>query len=221
MDSEALKARAIELSERAYRQKARASSVATKQRLDDAGDELIRLDNLDRFYVAGTMLEAGQEWTEEQRALAHELNGADQTMRGIEPLTSGQALQMLDKLSGEYSASQNQQTQQTGQNISQTLQKLSDDLPAKDQKTAYNYLLALIESVLEHIRVHDDNPINNTVLLLRNMRDSLLSARELLFDENELLAGDKIEDQQVDKVELARETLNEIYEHIKPVDFEG
>jgi hypothetical protein len=47
MDSEQLKARSIELAERAYRQKDRATEFESRAALDDTADELIKTGSLE------------------------------------------------------------------------------------------------------------------------------------------------------------------------------
>lgn len=218
MNSEALKARSIELAERAYRQKDRTRDDSVKSRLDDAADELIHIENPNRFFSAQSKLEKNGEWTEEQRALAHEINVADQIIRNINAMKSNDAIRTLESWSEKYIASYNPEIKQTGQTIYSALRDLITQEAPSTKKDSLNYLIALIESILAHIQLEVTNDtINENVILLRSMRDAFLSVRELLFDETELLDEDKKEDQQVDRVQLARESLKEIYKHIQPI----
>lgn len=222
MDSADLQARSIELAERAYRQKDRAQTADAKASLDDAADELIQINNLNRFYFAQSRLEKNYAWTEEIRALAHELNVADQTLRGSHAIAVNETVAILSSLAGTYITSNNQEVRQLGQDVLVALKRLTETTPTPDVvKSSIGFLIAALESILEHIenkRTGQPASIDPTTLSIRAMRDSLLSARELLIDTHELLVKDAQEGELVDRVQLARNSLAEIYKTMTPID---
>lgn len=219
MDTEALKARSIELAERAYRLKDRADNDTLKLKLDNAGDILIQVNDQNRFYLAQSKLENDTTWTEATRALAHEINTADQLLKNIKVLNFEAAMKFLEQWTTQYMTSSNSSTRQTGSMINSAIQMIILKEPSLTQKESINYLISFLEAILSQIEIGvTEDQLSATVLIIRNVRDALLSARELLIDEGELLAKDEQENQEVDRVELARESLKEIYATIKPID---
>jgi hypothetical protein len=220
-NEDSFKARSIELAERLYRQKARAQETEEKIRLDDAADELIKVDNPNRFYTAQSKLEISSLWSEEQRALAHEISALDLGQRDIAPLQFPFVIQTLEGWVSFYAASPNEGTQEVGKTLYQALQELTAGQKTTVYKQALNYLLNLFEVLLTHsaaeAKAINTNLIDPSVILLRNMRDTTLVARELLVDDVELLDADNQENGQFGQVSAARETLQEIYATVKPV----
>ena len=219
MDDILLNARSIELAERAYRQKARAKNEDTRQRLDDVGDELIRLGNTHRFYVAQSMFENGSHWTEEERALAHEINVAYQGQHLVPAMSFTAASKVLTEWAAAYNKSDQDHAQQVGYELTEALAVVNANEYATNLKQAYNYLLAVVEIFLTQVRDKQAAAeINHKVTLLRSLRDAILVSRALAVDVGELLREDMLEDEQFDTIATAQAVLISIYATIVPVE---
>lgn len=208
-----LKARGIELAERAQRLRSRAPDTKTQEKLDNCADELIRPDNTDRFETAQNALELAAGWREEDRSLAHEINSAWLDQHGLDPISLEQALPTLTTWAALYQRSTRPEIQAAGKNLASALGQLAAPQQRSTQKYALNYLLEFLEAMLAHLATRDDGDDNmtQTIRLLRSMRDAALVSRELIVDDAELLEADKVEDNQFDQVTQAREALDEIY----------
>ena len=219
MDTQELKARSIELAERAYRQKSRATESSGQTKLDEAADELIQIDNSRRFYLAQSKLESDKVWTEEERALGHEMNVADQSIQNIKPLAIDDVIKILEQWVAVYEKSNQLEVLQLGLDLIKSISSLKLRVSLNVQKEALNHLLSLFEIMLSYIQSQiTDNSVNNsTVVLLRNMRDAALTARELAIDDNELIKLDAQESDQTTQRELAHKSLDEIYKTIPPI----
>lgn len=217
MDTQALKARSIELAERAYRQKGRAVDEHVREVLDAAAAELLQIDDTPRFFNAQSQLEKHSTWTEEQRALAHEVNTADLSLRDMHNFNIDVSMMFLRKWADSYAKSGNTEARQTGESIHRALEEIESQTTVSREQESFNYLISFVEVILEHGANHDEKLSEETVLMLRNLRDSLLSARELLYDEAELLKKIQEPDSQIKRLELAREAVEEIVTGIAPV----
>lgn len=218
MDTEALQARSVELAERAYRLMGQGDNKDLKLKLDKVGDTLIKVDDENRFYLAQSILEEDATWTEATRALAHEINTADHQLKNINTLNLEAALKFLVQWTNQYMSSSNPNTRQTGAKIESALQMLILEEPKATQKESIGYLISFLETILSQIGTGvSQDKLNSSVLIIRNVRDALLSARVLLIDKNELMEKNDQENQEVDRVEVTRESLDEIYATITPV----
>jgi len=220
MDNDSLKARSIELAERANRLRDKTSDSVIKEKFDSAADTLVQIDKLDRFYLAQSMLEKDTAWSEEMRSLAHELNSADHVIKSSSPISFENAVQTLKEWDIGYLSSPNPETAKTGTEIDSALALLNADDPKSDRKQALDSLISFFETLLSHIQTQNemsetDNP---KVIQLRNMRDAVLVNRELTIDISELVKENDNENINENSVELARETLNELYDAIKPTE---
>jgi len=220
MDTQELKARSIELAERAYRLKKLANGAQNRQVIDDTADELIRVDNPQRFHVAQSKLELKNIWPEELRSLAHEINVADHSLKGTSPLSSEEAYKILEQWAQVYTQSQQHEVIQTGFNILNAVESLASADAAKTRKESFNYLITLIETMMARVQltIKDDFASNASIDLLRNIRDAVLMEREMVVDDAELLDADQVDDNQVADIQLARKSLDEIYKTIEPVN---
>ncbi|GAC1391614.1 MAG: hypothetical protein NVSMB46_04760 [Candidatus Saccharimonadales bacterium] len=210
-DSNELKARAVELAERALRLKDRAVDNGIKGLLHAAANELIMLDNEQRFYDAQIKLERFNTWLEDQRSLAHEINVADRAIRNMPDLDLEKALHYLENWSTNYIASTNPEVAEIGQTLHSNLEVLNTAQDNIMQKQALNHILSFVEALLAHTAVTEKVAINNTVLFMRATRDNLLVARELLYDEDDLLTKYKEEGTAVDRLSVARHVVDELY----------
>ena len=213
-DTDELKARAVELAERALRLRDRATDDNTKEKLHTVNNELINLENRQRFYDAQKSLEVVENWTEDQRALAHEMSVADRQLRGLATLsikdTINQLFAIIEKIG--YSADSSIALLDTNLRI------LTETGDFSQKKNALSYILGFLEDMLQHIDQDDDHQNELTdpsVLKFRNMRDSLLTNRELLYDENDLVNNYKSEGEKIDRLGLARHQLDELYNHAR------
>lgn len=213
METERLKARSIELAERAYRERERADNPDAKKVMDDTGDALIQIEDPARFYLAQSKLERIKPWTNELRALAHEINVADQAGRGFKSISLEECQNVLNGWAAQYTASDNPEVQEVGQHILSSLDRLELKATPGEIKKALNYLLSFLESVLTHIHNNAGplEPISETVVYTRAMRDSLFIARYLLIDVEELILADEDGYDHDKDLRLARESLNEVY----------
>ena len=85
-------------------------------------------------------------------------------------------------------------------------------------KQALDYLISFLETILSHVQTkNNEDKENSTISQLRNMRDAVLVKRELVIDISELVKENENENINANSVELARETLNEIYNKVKPI----
>jgi len=217
-DTDQLKARSVELAERVYRQKDQAKGLDERKIFDDTGDELIRIKNPNRFYFAQSMLESVALWTNLLRSLAHEINVADQKIRDTNPMSLDAATAFLRKWAARYQESSAAEVEETGRQIQDALGRLEAKKTPQDIKGALNYLLSFAESVLAHVHSGHDprtETVNDTVLQTRAIRDALLTARDIMIDARELIAADTGEIMRDENVQLARESLNEIYAHME------
>src|ERR1019366_5215756 len=114
MDNDTLKARSIELAERANRLKDKASESDIRDKFDNAADVLIQIDKPDRFYLAQSKLENDAAWTEEMRSLAHEIDLADKTIRDDELLSLDETIQILGQWNKNYLSSTTTEIHETG-----------------------------------------------------------------------------------------------------------
>lgn len=218
MDETLLNARSIELAERAYRQKARAENLDTRQRLDDVGDELIRLGNSHRFYLAQSMFENSSRWSEEERALAHEINVAYQAQHLVPAMSFSEATKLLTDWAAAYNRSDQDHALQVGYELTEALKVVTANEYATNLKQAYNYMLAVVEIFLTQVGDKQAAPdINHKLTLLRSLRDAILVSRALAVDVGELLREDMLEDEQFDVISTAQDVLVQIYETIEPV----
>ena len=213
MDNDELKARSIELAERAFRLRDRATDTDTKEKLHATGNELIQVDNRQRFYDAQRILERGDVWTEDQRTLAHEINVADRQLRGGVTLTIEQALKYVEQwveAAKKVTVDQDVTTEPLEEHF-RTLLVSNDEIR---RKNAIGYLLSYAEDILQyaHVNDHPENEMTDpAVLAVRDIRDSLLVHRELLFDEEDLVEKFKNEGQAIDRLGLARHQVEELY----------
>lgn len=217
MDTQALKARAIELAERAYRQKDRATDERVQEALDATAAELLRIDDIQRFFKAQSKLEKHSLWTEEQRALAHEMSAADLTIKNVQTFDIDVAVLFLKRWANSYLASTNDEARQVGEGINAALEKLMALETLAVKQESFNYIISFLEAVLEHAANNEATVSTETIVLLRNMRDSLLSARELLYDEDDLLEKVQDPNSEIVRLRLARESVEAIIAGIKPV----
>ena len=208
-----LKARSIELAERAFRLRDRAQEPTDKEKLHAAGNELINIENPQRFYDAQRMLEIGGIWTEDQRSLAHEMNVADRGHRGSAPVTLASAVELISKWIypiKEMSLDAND-PRNTLLYMAQVLIAGDDN---EEYKKAIGYLISYVENILQY--AHEDEIVRDEmadtfVLSLRNVRDALLVHRELLYDEDQLVNTYKHEGEKVEQIGLLRHQLDELY----------
>ena len=213
-NNDELKARSVELAERAFRLRDRAEDTPTKEKLHNAGNELVLIDNRQRFYDAQRILEQGDAWTEDQRALAHELNVADRTYRGNNSISFEDARQFIETLVATTTNSRPNGIDELTEKLSQHFRTLTVSNDEQRRKVAIDFILSYIEEGLQHS--HNEEGIKNEmtdpiVLTLRGIRDSLLVHRELLFDENELMNTYQNEGAQIERLGLARHQLDQLY----------
>lgn len=209
-DTDELKARAVELAERALRLRDRATDDNTKEKLHSVNNELINLENRQRFYDAQKSLEVVENWTEDQRALAHEMSVADRQLRGLTSLSIKDTINQLFEIIEKIGDSADSSITLLGTN----LRILTETGNSSQKKNALSYILGFLEDMLQHIDQDDDHQNELTdpsVLKFRNMRDSLLIDRELLYDENDLVNNYKSEGEKIDRLGLARHQLDELY----------
>ncbi len=223
MDDETLKARSVELAERANRLKEKAGDGYVREKFDSAADTLIQINNPDRFYFAQSKLEKDTTWTEEMRSLAHEIDLADKTIRNEELLTFDETIHAIAEWNMSYLASTRPEIHATGISINNAIKALSENQSEASIKVSLNYLMSFLETVLAHIQSKDKSEnkvegLNKMVFVLRNVRNALLVKRELSVDEDKLLEENEKENINTDRVELARDSLDEIYSTLKPVD---
>ncbi|MFZ3010175.1 MAG: hypothetical protein WA030_04150 [Candidatus Microsaccharimonas sp.] len=213
-DNEELKARSVELAERAFRLRDKAKDGNTQEKLHAAGNELIMIDNRRRFYDSQRELEQGDTWSEDQRTLAHEINVADRNMRGTIIISFESSLEYLNQWFQSVSDNPPEGVTELIENLVEELQIIKTSGSDNRRKEAINFIITFIEEVLQYS--HKDEDIKNemtdpTVLMLRDIRDSLLVHRELMFDENELVTRYKSEGQRIERLGLARHQLAELY----------
>ncbi|MEO8104896.1 MAG: hypothetical protein ABI602_00990 [Candidatus Saccharibacteria bacterium] len=219
-NQEVLKARSVELAERANRLAERAGGTESQTKLRNCADELINLDNAARFEAAQSALEHSTQWSEDQRSLAHEINAAWLAQWGHQPMSFEQVLEILDGWVHTYQASSHPEIRTAGQNLRQALDQLVIPAQPAVQKDALNYLLELFEVLLSHLEAKQEqvnDQMKHTIHMLRNLRDATLVTRELTVDEADLLDNEKSSATQFDKVTAARDALDEIYASITPI----
>jgi hypothetical protein len=215
-DTDELKARSIELAERAFRLRDRATDEDTRKKLHATGNELIMTDNAHRFYDAQGILEVGDVWVEDQRVLAHEMSVVDRMMRRATSISFDSA---LDAVNEWVEGSLDQQSEKDADNLTVRLaESLRTLLVSNDEhrrKDAIAFVLSYVEDVLRYSHTQEPNPEyemeDPLILKLRDIRDSLLVHRELLYDEDELVDGFKNEGDKVERLGLARHQLDELY----------
>jgi hypothetical protein len=218
MNNDTLKARSIELAERANRLRDKTSDSVIKEKFDNAADILIQIDNLDRFYLAQSLLEKNTAWSEEMRSLAHELNSADHVVKNSLPISFEVSMQTLEEWNKAYLSSSNPEISKVGTEIDAALALLFTQDPESNMKQALDYMISFLETILSHIHTNSSEDKDNpTIIELRNMRDAVLVKRELVIDISELVKENDNENINANSVELARETLNEIYNTVKPI----
>ncbi len=218
MDEDSLKARSIELAERAYRQRDRAGDSDKQLTLDETADELILLENPDRFFVAQSKLENIKTWTDELRTLAHEINTADQHIRQSQMLTTDVALEIINEWATSYSTSPTPQVATLGARMQQSLQQLSQKQSQQDTKSALTFLLTILESMLKHEQDKDTSEIiKESIVYVRAIRDALLTMRALLVNAKELLIEDQQEEVHENSLDLVRDSLAEVYEQMESI----
>ena len=211
-----LKARSLELAERAYRLKERAGDSATTEKLDKVGDTLIEINNANRFYLAQTYLELIGIWAEDRRSLAHEINTEDQTLRKLNAITFEQVHEILETWVRAYTSS----TVKTTISFGFTIQKVLAGLDGQNKKEEFDTILEIIEQLLLNSDVViNPSTIDSRILQLRAMRDALLVKRELDVDLGELNEENRAEGDQVARVELARSTLANVYDSMTVVSY--
>lgn len=212
-DNDELKARSIELAERAFRLRDRATTNAAKEGLHSAGNELIMLDDTNRFYAAQSALELYNSWLEDQRSLAHEINVADRLLRGSQSLDITSILNRLEEWARDYVACRDPIVIKIGHSLNSNIILLNSSKNAQEKKEALNYIMLVIETLLEHTAQQDgtSRTVNEMVLLLRAMRDGILVARELSYDEEDLLTKYREEGAVVERLAVARHTVAELY----------
>lgn len=213
MDSDYLKARSIELAERAYRLRDRAQGDASAK-LDDAGDNLITVSEPYRFLNAQDALEADTIWQEDMRSLAHEINVANNMLENREDLTIEQAFQYVTDWVKSYQESDQLEVRDLGSHIDGIQTTISTSKDTKEKKDAFNDFLGLMEMMLTHAH-QDANAQADTLYFLRAMRDAFLVGRELLIDDVELLGNDLDEGYVTHRIDIARQHVNELYSTIK------
>ncbi len=215
-----LDARSITLAERAYRFKANVSANDDRTIFDEVGDELIRLENPHRFYDAQTKLEATNKWTEEKRALAHELNDADKTLRSEPTVSYEDALGLLEQWMNKHTDNGHSDSQVMHQQAKKALLQLELTSSRTIKKQSLNTLMDVMEAALSQTsrqsppqdsQLQDHEKINQTVCLLRRTRDALLVYRMLNFDNFDLLKADAEEEEDYDRVSAVRQNLAGIY----------
>jgi hypothetical protein len=213
-NTDELKARSVELAERAFRLRDRSTDDETKQKLHGVGNELIIIDNLHRFYDAQNILEVGDMWTEDQRSLAHELSMSDHQLRSEQVMSFNEALKFIEHWIDVATANKSSETDPVTDQLRVSLETIHDTNDTARGKAAINSILSYVEDVLQYAHVNE-NAVNETssptVLSLRNVRDCLLVHRELLFDEKDLSEKFKDEGMKVERLGLARHQLDELY----------
>ncbi len=213
-----LRARAIELAERANRLKNRADSEDIQDIFDHAADTLIEVDKPERFYLAQTKLESENLWSEEMRSLAHEINMADQASKGTSPISFESSVNTLQTWNQSYLNSSNPEVMKISLEINIALLNLKNPESEYKVKEALEYLLSFIEALLSHIHSTEISSLDNpTIILLRNMRDATLIRRELIIDKSELDRENNNQNINNNRIQLTRESLDEIYSTLKPV----
>jgi hypothetical protein len=218
MDNDNLKARSIELAERANRLRDKTADSVIKEKFDNTADVLVQIDKLDRFYLAQSVLEKDTAWSEEMRSLAHELNSADHVIKNSKPISFVDAMQTLEEWNKAYLSSTNPEISKVGTEIDAALALLFTNDPESNMKQALDYLISFLETILSHVQTkNNEDKENSTISQLRNMRDAVLVKRELVIDISELVKENENENINANSVELARETLNEIYNKVKPI----
>lgn len=212
-DKTFLQARSIELAQRLYRQKQRATTSETKLKLDDAADELIKIDDSDRFYHAQSRIEADTYWTEEWRALAHELNLADQAIRHESPMSSEDAFEIIEEWAELYQRSQTESIRTFGHELETAVENLENR--SSQHKSTLNYLLTVLETLLtDRKQSADPYEIEPTVRLVRCLRDAILVHRQLTIDIHELIREDAIEDHQMESLNKVRSSITGMFNQI-------
>ena len=217
MQDQENQARSIELAERSLRLRDRATDTSAKEGLHAAANQLIFLNNLNRFYDAQTELEKQNHWLEDYRSLAHELNVADRNLRNTLPIERANIFSTLRDWSRTFIASADQEASAIGHEIIDNLDILSDDSsPSIDEKTALTYLLSVVEVLLEHAALQvpemiDKKTTDETVILMRLIRDYIIVIRELAYDEDTLLNNYEHEGEQVNRLTIARHTVEMLY----------
>jgi hypothetical protein len=211
-DNDELKARSIELAERAFRLRDRAPDTKTEQKLHATGNELININNRQRFYDAQRSLEIAENWTEDQRALAHEISVADRNLRGIGSVDIKETLETLQQW--VIAANTKKVTDNPTTLLNQHLEKLLTTGNESGERDSVTYVLSYIEDALQFAH-NDENPQDEItypiILNLRNFRDSLIVHRELLYDEDELITKYQNESEKIQRLGLARQQLDELY----------
>jgi hypothetical protein len=208
-------ARSVELAERAYRLKDRADDESVRDKLETAGDELIRVDNPARFYGAQSILETCQNWSDDRRSLAHELNVADQELQGEPPMTLAEMDKFLDDCSDSCLSSSLEDIRDLGSMIRSDRQVLSAVGASTDRKVALDSLLTIVEHLLLNSGTIT-NPLvtDPKIKKLRAVRDTVLVERELVADLKSLITEDQKQKQSGMALKLARETLDEVFKSI-------
>ena len=217
LSQDEFKARSIELAERAYRLKDRSEDFEASKILEQVGDELILVDQQDRFYKAQSFLEAMTAWAEDVRSLAHEINEMDKMVYATPDLNFDQCLQLLTDVSTSYLESPATQVNEFGSKLRELLAKFSTPEVHDDLGTSLDLLLDMIEDLLINIHKSAKPEVPHNVRLLRSIRDSIIIKRQLSVDQGKLV---KLEDQDVTqemRVRASQEALAEVYDKLSSI----
>ncbi len=214
-DNDELKARSVELAERAFRLRDRIGDNDSKEKLHTVGNELINIDNRHRFYDAQRVLETSGAWTEDQRALAHEISVADRNVHGFNNMDIQESIKLLGQWA-QIALNDTVPDKPDGKLVllGQNLQILVSSEDKRLRKDAVSYALSYVEEVLRFAHEdenQEDEMIDPLVMDLRNVRDSLLVHRELLYDEEDLLNRYKTEGETIERLGIVRHQLDELY----------
>lgn len=215
-DNTNIEARSIELAERAYRLKVRTNDAALKEKLESVGDQLILIEDPERFYNAQTILETVDLWLEDRRSLAHELNTIDKQINGQKNTSFAEVLLIIRKWVEGYSLSPSPAVKEYGLKMLELLSSVSSATTREQKKHSLISLLESIEDLLVNTHTAGSKAESTQrVRMLRSLRDAVIVQRELQVDEQDLLQRNDQEISQGDRVKAAREVLEEVYSGIK------
>ncbi len=208
-------ARSIELAERAKRLiHSSTMGAGIGGQLDDVAEQLTNLDNSDRYYFAQSELEKNIKWTNEVRALAHEMNTEDSKLRKIDPLSPQAMHESIAYWIKSYSKSTLRTTIDFANKLNDAFVLMQNN-DRSVQSNGYSNLLAIIEQMLSSShKINDDKIVDHNVITLRMIRDALLDEKELNVDLYELQLEEKEDDNQQYFVDMAREEVTDIFNGI-------
>ena len=214
MTNDEFNARSIELAERTYRLKEKSGDFATSTILEQVGDELILVDQIDRFYRAQSFLEALTVWTDDVRSLAHEINELDKLVAATLNLSFEQCMNTLQELANKYSSSASDEVRAFGANLEGLLNNISTPTDETALGASLDSLLDAVEDLLINIHKSSKSESQSNVRLLRSIRDAILVKRQISVDKRKL---EKLDDQDISqemRVRASQEALEEVYEKL-------